>query len=399
MDEGLDASQAGIEERPVNFEVADDGSRINASTPDGTRIQTPIPGSNAPLAPSLSRLASSILKVSSSPASTATPPVRSYAAALKSAPADWHLEFSMNGRDVNLDTTIFGAVYQHELRSRNQTGDRGIWQTVYTVTFKKVLGPPPVPNIESSPEPPNFETTLPDFLEKDPQQATILRLLGVLHQINYEWADTYSRTGGNASGASAAVPSSLFVNNKLTAKLNRQLEEPMIVASKCLPDWALELPAHFPFLFPFETRFVFLQSTSFGYARLMQKWLQSARTDANSRRDENLSFLGRLQRQKVRISRQRLFESAYKVFELYGSSKAMLEVEYFDEVGTGLGPTLEFYSLVSKEFRRSTFSSITVDVVNLDVQKLSASGVKAIHPPITNIFLIRQGSFLLRLIA
>ena len=28
------------------------------------------------------------------------------------------------------------------------------------------------------------------------------------------------------------------------------------------------------------------------------------------------------------------------------------KVEYFDEVGTGLGPTLEFYSLVSKEFAR-----------------------------------------------
>jgi E3 ubiquitin-protein ligase TRIP12 len=30
----------------------------------------------------------------------------------------------------------------------------------------------------------------------------------------------------------------------------------------------------------------------------------------------------------------------------------MLEVEYFDEVGTGLGPTLEFYSTVSKEFSK-----------------------------------------------
>ena len=41
-----------------------------------------------------------------------------------------------------------------------------------------------------------------------------------------------------------------------------------------------------------------------------------------------------------------------KVFELYGSSSSVLEVEYFEEVGTGLGPTLEFYSLVSKEFVR-----------------------------------------------
>jgi E3 ubiquitin-protein ligase TRIP12 len=45
-------------------------------------------------------------------------------------------------------------------------------------------------------------------------------------------------------------------------------------------------------------------------------------------------------------------ESAVKVFELYGSSSSILEVEYFEEVGTGLGPTLEFYSLVSKEFAR-----------------------------------------------
>ncbi len=37
---------------------------------------------------------------------------------------------------------------------------------------------------------------------------------------------------------------------------------------------------------------------------------------------------------------------------MYGSSSSILEVEYFEEVGTGLGPTLEFYSLVSKEFAR-----------------------------------------------
>lgn len=65
-----------------------------------------------------------------------------------------------------------------------------------------------------------------------------------------------------------------------------------------------------------------------------------------------MGFLGRLQRQKVRISRKHIFESAVKVFELYGSSSSILEVEYFEEVGTGLGPTLEFYSLVSREFAR-----------------------------------------------
>jgi E3 ubiquitin-protein ligase TRIP12 len=164
---------------------------------------------------------------------------------------------------------------------------------------------------------------------------------------------------------------SAFINNKLTAKLTRQLEEPMIVArlaglssfvwrptdvfffSSCLPDWALDLPQHYPFLFPFATRYNFLQSTSFGYARLILKWQsQQARGQDSSRRDDGIGFLGRLQRQKVRISRKHILESAVKVFELYGSSSSILEVEYFEEVGTGLGPTLEFYSLVSREFAR-----------------------------------------------
>ena len=124
--------------------------------------------------------------------------------------------------------------------------------------------------------------------------------------------------------------------------------------SSCLPDWALDLPQHFPFVFPFATRYNFLQSTSFGYARLILRW-QSQQTQSraqDSRRDDGIGFLGRLQRQKVRISRKHILESAVKVFELYGSSSSILEVEYFEEVGTGLGPTLEFYSLVSREFAR-----------------------------------------------
>jgi E3 ubiquitin-protein ligase TRIP12 len=36
-----------------------------------------------------------------------------------------------------------------------------------------------------------------------------------------------------------------------------------------------------------------------------------------------------------------------------GSSRALLEIQYENEVGTGLGPTLEFYALVSKELQRA----------------------------------------------
>ena len=35
------------------------------------------------------------------------------------------------------------------------------------------------------------------------------------------------------------------------------------------------------------------------------------------------------------------------------SSRSLLEIQYDGEVGTGLGPTLEFYSLISKELQRA----------------------------------------------
>jgi E3 ubiquitin-protein ligase HECTD1 len=41
-----------------------------------------------------------------------------------------------------------------------------------------------------------------------------------------------------------------------------------------------------------------------------------------------------------------------KVLKFHAQRKAILEIGYYDEEGTGLGPTLEFYSLVTAEFRR-----------------------------------------------
>lgn len=272
------------DDRPVNLEVAADGSKVTAKTPDGTRVGTPVQGTSA------------------STPSTAPKPRPSYASAVKTSPTDFHLAFSMGDRPVSLETTVYGAVHQFE--SSSAAPSRNLWQSIFTVKFRKVPGPPPPTTQADLPEAPSRDesmlTALPASIPVDSQQAKILKLLWVLHTLNMDY------------GSSSGIAERAFVNNKLTAKLNRQLEEPMIVASACLPNWANDLPQYFPFLFPFETRFSFLQSTAFGYARLMQKWVGQARADS-SRRDDNLGFLGRLQRQKVRISRDRILESAFKV--------------------------------------------------------------------------------------
>lgn len=337
FDEEMDEEHTVSEEKTVTLSVSGDGSKVEAQTPEGTRIATPNPAKE-PIPTSVSRGA---------------PSTRSYAAALKTKPTDWHLEFSMDDHPLPLDLTIYGAIHQHEVRKKSGPAvpPSLVWQGIYTVKFKKVPGP--LPSNESrgdgdlSSKSRSSSPTL-SSLPEDAPHTKILRLLRVLHQLNASEAERSRYDGPRRS-----LPESSFVNNKLTAKLTRQLEEPMIVASSCLPDWALDLPVHFPFLFPFATRYNFLQSTSFGYARLILKWqTQQSRGQDSSRRDDSIAFLGRLQRQKVRISRKHILESAVKVFELYGSSSSILEVEYFEEVGTGLGPTLEFYSLVSKEFAR-----------------------------------------------
>ena len=53
------------------------------------------------------------------------------------------------------------------------------------------------------------------------------------------------------------------------------------------------------------------------------------------------------------VSRSDILKQAEKVLDELGTSRAVLEIQYQDEVGTGLGPTLEFYALVSREIQRA----------------------------------------------
>ena len=45
--------------------------------------------------------------------------------------------------------------------------------------------------------------------------------------------------------------------------------------------------------------------------------------------------------------------TSLQVMNELASSRSLLEIQYENEVGTGLGPTLEFYTLVSKEIQRA----------------------------------------------
>ncbi|ORY01005.1 hypothetical protein K493DRAFT_210243 [Basidiobolus meristosporus CBS 931.73] len=273
----------------------------------------------------------------------------SYASAAQKA-TDWHLEFSIGDVVIDTEWTIYKAIHQHLNQTTQKS--RNIWSTIYPVKYRKVsdsskkITQPQSSKSEYSPA----EKSAGDNSLKD-SYCQILQLLRELHSLNTRYLELYSQTDLCLESLAVLSPSK-FINGKLTAKMNRQLDEPMVVVSSCLPSWCEYLANEYPFLFPFGTRYLYLQSTAFGYSRSIARYQnqQSRSAQQDTRRDESQPLLGRIQRQKVRISRSRMLESAVKVMDLYGSQQSILEVEYFEEAGTGLGPTLEFYATVSKEF-------------------------------------------------
>jgi E3 ubiquitin-protein ligase TRIP12 len=349
-DEDEDMDDADQDTSAVNLEVATSG-KVTAHKEDGTRISTPLQGSQQSATSRTS--ASARLAAARELLSTPSQRPTANAPALQPVSQDWHIEFSVDGQPLSNDTTIYRAVHFNQTNP-DEVSSRNIWSTLHKICFRRAPGPPPAePSTLHSPSDSSTAPTaeLPPSLSQHPATAAILRLMSTLHDMNANLEDVIAEGQSNDTQMSSE-PLAQFVNTKLTAKLNRQLEEPLIVASNCLPTWSEDLARLYPFLFPFETRHFFLQSTSFGYSRSMTRW-QNAQSENESRRHrDERPFLGRLQRQKVRISRSRILESAIKVMELYGSSPSILEVEYFEEVGTGLGPTLEFYSTVSREFSK-----------------------------------------------
>ncbi|CAR26071.1 hypothetical protein ZYGR_0E00500 [Zygosaccharomyces rouxii] len=251
---------------------------------------------------------------------------------------NWQFEFSINDNQLNPSDTIFGALFKSMKRSDKDPAD--VWRDAQVIKFKRVK--------DSSA---NHELGLANVyaqrsFHKDDALRPAEDILNLLK---------FAKTNN--------LPNDLFVNAKLSAKISRQLEEPLIVAGGVLPDWSLYLTKNYPFLFPFETRMFFLQCTSFGYGRLIQIWRNRMGNIKETNADDPLQQLGRVTRHKLRISRSTMFLSGLKILNKYGSSPSVLEIEYQDEVGTGLGPTLEFYASMSREFSKKSLGMWRYDTL------------------------------------
>ncbi|PNF34561.1 E3 ubiquitin-protein ligase TRIP12 [Cryptotermes secundus] len=303
------------------------------------------------------------------------------------------LQFLIGDQSLPYNMTVYQAVRQFSPSGNDQSetdtdseaplGNSGVWVQTHTIYYK------PVPEDESSvsskpgssctpgrkgkgtstklnsrsrkgddlwnegivpalqsPLQPFLSPQLPDTVSIQDASLEVLCLLRVLHALNRYWGTLYP-----AVEYMPILIQQDFVNSKVAAKASRQLQDPLVIMTGNLPSWLQQIAAVCPFLFPFETRQLLFYATSFDRDRALQRLLES--TPELSSSDSTERVTPRLDRRKRVISRDDILKQAEQLMQESATSRALLEVQYHDEVGTGLGPTLEFYALVSREMQRS----------------------------------------------
>ncbi|KAL6957925.1 HECT-type E3 ubiquitin transferase, partial [Sarracenia purpurea var. burkii] len=311
------------------------------------------------------------------------------------------LIFSAGGKHLNRNLTIYQAV-QHPLLldedDERYTGDdfvpsdrSRLWSDLYTITYERAdnqtdtgsagvlnstttfkftkAGSMSNSDIDSSLQRVSLPGSilhgeLPCDLGKNNSNYDILSLLRVLEGLNQlaprlrvqAVTDSYAEGRisdlDELSATGIRISPEEFINSKLTPKLARQIQDAHALCSGSLPLWCYQLMKACPFLFPFETQRQYFYSTPFGLSRALYRLQQQQGADGQGSISEREARVGRLHRHKVCLSCNRILESAVEVMETYSSQNVVLEVEYFGEVGTGLGPTLEFYTLLSRDLQK-----------------------------------------------
>ncbi|XP_066540720.1 E3 ubiquitin-protein ligase TRIP12 isoform X2 [Hoplias malabaricus] len=211
---------------------------------------------------------------------------------------------------------------------------------------------------------------VPEGITFDDPSLDVVLLLRVLHSISRYWFYLYEN-----AVCKEIIPTGEFINSKLTAKANRQLQDPLVIMTGNIPTWLTELGKTCPFFFPFDTRQMLFYVTAFDRDRAMQRLLDT-NPEINQSDSQDSRVAPRLDRKKRTINREELLKQAESVMQDLGSSRAMLEIQYENEVGTGLGPTLEFYALVSQELQRADLGLWRGEEVTLANPKGSQEGTK-----------------------
>lgn len=299
--------------------------------------------------------------------------------------ASLKLLFYLEGQQLDRSSSLYQGILQQQIKSENDIVNVGkIWSKVYRVTYRRAVNPK-----QGSPRDCRYQAhdssmsnrdgihwqftpffsemfvnNLGSDLEKSSAVYDVLFVLKSLEGVNrfmfqlmshermYAFAKgTIDNLDNLKVKATSIVQQNEFVSCKLTEKLEQQMRDPLAVSVGGLPLWCSQLMGSYPFLFSFEVKCKYFRLAAFGKPQAQSH--QTTHNDSGGQNGRRQNASGLVPRKKFLVCRNRILASAAEMMDLHARQKATLEVEYSDEVGTGLGPTLEFYTLVSQEFQKS----------------------------------------------
>ncbi|KAF8118925.1 hypothetical protein N665_0002s0226 [Sinapis alba] len=283
------------------------------------------------------------------------------------------LLFRLEGLELDRSLTVYQAILLHKLKSASETTNDSKLSGTHTITYERApqLGEShenliPLGSIMDNDEYHPFLSYLfahrLDLRHKatNPPAYDILFLLRSLEGMNRFLFHLICHERINDFGEGRLdnlddlrvevrpVPYAEFVSSKLTEKLEQQLRDSFALSTCGLPPWFNDLMGSCPFLFSFEVKSKYFRLAAFGSQKVHH---HPQHLSSSSGQGEGRPVTGSLPRKKFLACRGNILESAAKMMELHGTQKVVIEVEYNEEVGTGLGPTLEFYTLVSRAFQ------------------------------------------------
>eukprot|EP00268_Persea_americana_P006273 TRINITY_DN1226_c0_g1_i4.p1 TRINITY_DN1226_c0_g1~~TRINITY_DN1226_c0_g1_i4.p1 ORF type:complete len:1136 (-),score=236.23 TRINITY_DN1226_c0_g1_i4:375-3782(-) len=293
------------------------------------------------------------------------------------------LIFYLKGKELDRSLTLYQAVLQQVNEDNDVTVGPKFWSDVYEVKYRRAVEQ----NHSDSQKSDDYEVSsacrrelgsswkklsfvssmmaaeLPCNLDRSNPTYDILFLLKFLEGLNrftfqimsHERLDAFAEGRiddfDDLKVRIPAVPQVEFVSSRLSDKLTQQMQDPLAVSVAGMPPWCSQLMDACPFLFSFEARRMYFRITVFGSSQSQPHPSQQLTGDYTNGTNNRQSFSDGLHRDKFHVHRSHILDSAVQMMNLHARNQAVLEVEFHEEVGTGLGPTMEFYTLVSHEFQ------------------------------------------------
>ncbi|CAN6358366.1 unnamed protein product [Urochloa humidicola] len=150
------------------------------------------------------------------------------------------------------------------------------------------------------------------------------------------------------------LPQHQFMSILLTNKLELQMQDNLF-EDGLIPSWCVYLVETCPFLLSFNTRWKYFCLTA--HRAFMSDQVSSSPDQIDDTSDQVNGHSDQVksppQTKKYRVHRSAILEGAVSMLNNHGPSSRIVEVEFEGEVGTGRGPTFEFYTTVSHELQRA----------------------------------------------